>query len=110
MLNNLNSDRIMKNEYKYIAKINIVYNEWCIVSNGITAKQRDDKIAQILIDYAKQANGAEQSDSNCNIPHVRQQSELLLAFAKWIDEETITSLLAEPEHYVERYLKANNCG
>jgi len=32
------------------------------------------------------------------------RSEQLLAFARWLDEETIAGLLAEPEYYVKRYL------
>lgn len=32
------------------------------------------------------------------------RSEQLLVFAKWLDEETVDGLLAEPEYYVRRYL------
>jgi hypothetical protein len=40
--------------------------------------------------------------------HVSGQSEMLLAFAKFIDESTLTGLLAEPQWYVDAFLKANN--
>jgi len=36
------------------------------------------------------------------------QSEQLLAFAKWIDEETLGGLLAKPEYYVKTYLKKHS--
>lgn len=39
---------------------------------------------------------------------VSGQSELLLAFAKFIDEQTLTGLFAEPKWYVDAFLKANN--
>jgi hypothetical protein len=45
-----------------------------------------------------------------NIPDVNQQSEQLLAFAEYIKTKTLTSLIGEPQHYVDIFLKANNCG
>jgi hypothetical protein len=41
---------------------------------------------------------------NSSIPDVSGRSEQLLAFARWLDEETVAGLLAEPEYYVKRYL------
>jgi len=41
---------------------------------------------------------------NCSIHAVTGRSEELLVFAKWLDEETIDGLLAEPDYYVKRYL------
>ena len=40
---------------------------------------------------------------------VSGRSEQLLAFAEWLKNDTITGLIGEPQYYVERYLKANNC-
>lgn len=54
------------------------------------------------------ANGVDHGESNYNISLVSQQSELLLAFVDYYNNQ-------EPYEYVsktsvERFLKANNCG
>lgn len=86
------------------------------VQKSITAEPELFKYAQQLdeyIDYleGKQCEGKESPDesSNCIKPDVSQQRELLLAYTSWIKNSTLTSLIAEPEHYVGRYL-ANNSG
>ena len=52
-----------------------------------------------------------QSESNCNILHVSQQRELLLAFAKHQRDWGNTQLTKEMhKKEVNHFLKANNCG
>lgn len=62
--------------------------------------------------YNEASEGSKQQDTeaNDNKHAVNQQSELLLAFAEYIKTKTFTSLIGEPQHYVDRFLKANNCG
>lgn len=71
----------------------------------ITYKCKDiDTIFERALAETSHENG------NCIKPDVNQQSEQLLAFAEYIKTKTLTSLIGEPQHYVDRFLKANNCG
>lgn len=56
------------------------------------------------------ANGAEKSDSTCNLQNVRQQSELLINFLTWHDSENLGCLPDGIEGGVDEYLKLINCG
>ena len=68
-------------------------------------------IASWLSEFAEQqANALPTGEWQSNIPDVNQKSEQLLAFAEYIKTKTLTSLIGEPQHYVDRFLKANNCG
>jgi hypothetical protein len=50
---------------------------------------------------------AEIAVKNCSIPDVSQQHELLLAYHRYLTEELSLDL---HELWVDKHLKANNCG
>lgn len=56
----------------------------------------------VLSDLKRAMEKAEQSESDCNIPHVSQQRELLLAFKNWEVDNDIKNLL--PEQVVDFYI------
>lgn len=55
---------------------------------GLKVEDIKEAMVSAMLEYAdlrerKQANGAEQSSSNCNIPLVSNRRELLSNFANW---------------------------
>lgn len=74
-----------------------------LVSNAIewNKEESQDRAFIYVDDFVKELQGKLKL---LGIADVVGRSEQLLAFTKWLDEETIDGLLAEPEYYVKRYL------
>ena len=102
MLNNLNSERIMTRN-DIIVQFNKEKDLHVLHTEGTGYINYTDDYVHWLEDIAlKQANGAEQSGSTCNLQNVSQQRELLFAFGKYLQKRNISDFT--PQMFIDDFL------
>ena len=90
-----------------LADNNMTLEEWLVEAThealdlALYLTRIQAKIKERRYEILEEITAQDQKDG---LYDVVGRSEQLLAFAKWLDEETIDGLLAEPEYYVKRYL------